>query len=204
MTSNYEKLIRQNLSELYANLPGDLEDRLGAEKRLNGFRFRAFGRDCTLGPEGVAFSEVRSTGPEGLLVSLYALRAAKDPLVLEPFKAFSDFPGSMPYQGAFKANSERVLSPYVPLLKERLKQIENAFGGERGPLSLGGDFSFLLYPLPKVALCYICYLPDEEFPASVTCLFSSNALSFMPLDGLADTAEYASKRIVEIIMGSKL
>jgi hypothetical protein len=56
--------------------------------------------------------------------------------------------------------------------------------------------------LPKVALCYIFYLPDEEFPASVTCLFSQNALSFMPLDGLADVAEYTSKVIIQLIRGN--
>jgi len=43
--------------------------------------------------------------------------------------------------------------------------------------------------LPKIALLLIFYLPDEDFPASATCLFSTNALSFMPLDGLADVAE---------------
>ena len=64
---------------------------------------------------------------------------------------------------------------------------------------LGGDFSFILYPLPKIALCFIFYLPDEEFPASVTCLFSANALSFIPLDGLADVAEYTSKGIIGLI-----
>jgi hypothetical protein len=62
-----------------------------------------------------------------------------------------------------------------------------------------GDFSFLLFPLPKVALCYIFYLPDEDFPASVTCLFSSNATSFMPLDGLADVAECSSRKIIQLI-----
>jgi hypothetical protein len=41
--------------------------------------------------------------------------------------------------------------------------------------------------------------PDEEFPASVICLFSQNALSFMPLDGLADVAEYTSKAISQLI-----
>ena len=40
---------------------------------------------------------------------------------------------------------------------------------------------------------------DEEFPASVTCLFSANALSFIPLDGLADVAEYTSNKIIQAI-----
>ena len=39
----------------------------------------------------------------------------------------------------------------------------------------------------------------EEFPASITCLFSANALSFIPLDGLADVAEYTSNKIIQVI-----
>ncbi len=33
------------------------------------------------------------------------------------FKAFKDLPGSMPYQGALTANSERVLVPHVLKIK---------------------------------------------------------------------------------------
>lgn len=65
--------------------------------------------------------------------------------------------------------------------------------------SAGGDFFFLLFPLPKIALCYIFYFPDEDFPPSVTCLFSFNAPRFMPLDGLADVAEYTTKGIIELL-----
>ena len=57
----------------------------------------------------------------------------------------------------------------------------------------------LLYPLPKIALCTIFYLADDEFPPSATCLFSANALDFMPLDGLADVAEYTSKKIIQMV-----
>ena len=64
---------------------------------------------------------------------------------------------------------------------------------------MGGDFSFVVYPLPKIALCYIFYDPDEDFPASVTCLFSNNARRFLPLDGLADVGEYTSRKILEIV-----
>jgi hypothetical protein len=42
-------------------------------------------------------------------------------------------------------------------------------------------------------------LPDEKLPASATCLFSNNALSFLPIDALADTGEYTSKKIIELI-----
>ena len=105
----------------------------------------------------------------------------------------------MPYHGAFAVNSEQILVSRVPQIKERRDVILNAFDGESNPAGAAGDFSLLLYPLPKIALCYIFYLPDEEFPASATRLFSSNALSFMPLDGLADVGEYTSKKILQLI-----
>jgi hypothetical protein len=54
-------------------------------------------------------------------------------------------------------------------------------------------------PLPKIALCFIGYLADEEFPASATCLFSSNASDFMPMDGLADVGEYTARTICRLI-----
>jgi len=105
----------------------------------------------------------------------------------------------MPYHGAFHANSERVLVPRVGPIQESRDLILRLFRGVADAAGPAGDFSLLLYPLPKIALCYIFYLPDEDFPASVTCLLSANAHSFMPLDGLADVAEYTSKKIVLIL-----
>jgi hypothetical protein len=131
----------------------------------------------------------------GLLVSLYARHARPDAMETEPFLAFKDFQGSMPYQGAFSANSERVLIPHMARVRESASIIEEAFGGRHAGM---GDFSMILYPLPKIALSYICYLPDDEFPAAVTVLFSANALCFMPLDGLADVAEYTSREIIRL------
>ncbi|MBC2717373.1 MAG: DUF3786 domain-containing protein [Desulfobacteraceae bacterium] len=68
-----------------------------------------------------------------------------------------------------------------------------------GHKSLILNFSFTVYPLPKIALCYIFYEADHEFPASVTCLYSNNARFFLPVDGLADGGEYTSKKILRVI-----
>lgn len=61
------------------------------------------------------------------------------------------------------------------------------------------SFASTLYPLPRLGLYYIFYLPDHEFPASVTCLFQANAESFLPIAALADVAEYTVKRIIQLI-----
>jgi hypothetical protein len=202
MTSNYEKIIKDNLKRIYANPIEKLRKALPATREDNVFLFRAFGQDCSLGPETIRLDGSQETGPKGLLVSLYATYVSHEPIRLEPFMAFKDFPGSMPYHGAFSANSEQILVPHVTQIREGQDVILGVFSGKVGPEGVAGDFSLLLYPLPKIALCYIFYLPDEDFPASVTCLFSQNALSFMPLDGLADVAEYTSKAIIQLLKGN--
>lgn len=201
MVSNYEKIIRENLTRIYHNLSENLEKALPATKKEHLFYFRAFGEDCCLGAEGITLSGRPVEGPKGLLISLYANHAGHDPIQLEPFQSFKDLPGSMPYHGAFISNSERILVPHVLRIKENQQSILDAFNGGRAPAGIAGDFSFVLYSLPKIALCYIFYLPDEEFSSSATCLLSANALSFMPLDGLADVAEYTSKTILTLSAG---
>jgi hypothetical protein len=200
MASNYEKIIDQNLAALEGpSNRTNLEAWLPAEKRGSSYEFRAFGETCSLGRKEIALSGKKESGPKGLILSLYALHAVPDPLILEPFKAFKDFPGTMPDHGAFAANSQRPLIPHVLRIKGASSGIVEAFHGENTLPGTGGDFSFLLFPLPKIALGYVFYLPDEDFPPSVTCLFSSNAPRFMPLDGLADVAEYTTKKIIELL-----
>lgn len=198
MRSNYERLILENLGRVYGN-PENMERLLPALRRGNQFLFRAFGEDCRMDPEGVTFSERPDTGPRALLVSLYAAHARPDPVRLVPFQAFKDLPGSMPYHGAFTMNSERVLAPHVSRIREKANLIRKAFDGQRDFQGEAGDFSLLLYPLPKIGLCCIFYMADEEFPPSATCLFSANAISFMPLDGLADVAEYTAREMIRLI-----
>jgi len=50
----------------------------------------------------------------------------------------------------------------------------------------------------KIALCYLFYEADEDFPASATCLYSTYAEQFLPVDALADVGEYTSRTILNI------
>jgi hypothetical protein len=199
MKTNYEKIILDNLQEIYKRDPAELQAWIPASRKNDHFIFRAFGEDCRLGPDKIILSGTQENGPKGLLISLYASHVQADPVKLEPFKAFKDLAGSMPYQGAFTANSERPLVPFVDRIDQNQGTIMETIDGASVPGHQPGDLALLLYPLPKIALCYIFYLADDEFPASATCLYSTNALSFMPLDGLADVAEYTTKKILEII-----
>ena len=197
--SNYEEIIKSNLKRLYSNLPADLADKLPASRIDNEFLLRAFGDSCRITPQNITIGGKAQTGPPGIIISLYALQVAGAACQLTPFKAFRELPGSMPYVGAFSSNTESVLLEHIDAIDREADRIIDQFNGSQETQAGTGDFSFILYPLPKIALNYIFYRADDEFPAAVTCLFSCNAQEFLKTDALADTGEYTSKRILDIL-----
>jgi len=199
MGNNYTKIVQDNLKRLYGNLPEDLAQALPSKRDGNTFLFDAFGKICEIRPEGIFFKEERQTGVIVILISLYALHARPEPSILEPLKAFKDFPNSMPYAGAFITHTQQILVPHVERIEKARKRIMGKLNGRKAPPGVAGDFSFIVYPLPKIALCYIFYEADDDFPASVTCLYSNNALSFLPIDALADVGEYTSREMLDLI-----
>jgi len=130
---------------------------------------------------------------------MYASFVTNEPVQRQPLKAFKQFPGGMGYQGAFAMNAEKALHSHIKLIKNHQDEVITRFSGHPNLDAKRCDFSFTLFPLPRVGLYYIFKLPDEEFLASVTCLFASNADRFLPVAGLADTAEYTAKKIIEIV-----
>jgi hypothetical protein len=201
MTDNYAKIVQDNLSRLYSNLPKDLAKNLPGEQDEERFTFDAFGEKCVIEPKRITLGEKKHSSVLGILISLYALNAWSDICVPKPLKSFKEFPDSMPYVGAFATHTEKLLVPYVEKIKESAQRIAKILKGEKAPSEAGGDFSLFVYPLPKIALCYIFYEADDDFPASVTCLYSNNANQFMSVDGLADVGEYTSRKIINLIEG---
>lgn len=197
--SAYEEIIKKNLQRLYRQLPEDLAEKIPASRRDDGFVFRAFGESCRITPEGIKLGDNPETGPLGIVISLYALYIDTVSCQLTPFKAFREMPDSMPYVGAFASHTERVLVNHIDKIERKADHIAQQLNGSREAHKDAGDFSFIVYPLPKIALNYIFYRADEEFPAAVTCLFSYNAAAFLPTDALADTGEYTSKKILDIL-----
>ncbi|MEW6079586.1 MAG: DUF3786 domain-containing protein [Thermodesulfobacteriota bacterium] len=199
--SNYAGIIRNNLKKLYEQGPGSPENRLPAAKDGNRLMFEAFGESCVVSPDTITLSGQEVTDPRGIIISLYALHASADPCVVTPFRAYREFADTAPYAAAFHARTEQALVPCAESIAAKVDVIRNLLNGGDPPAEAGGDFAFTVTPLPKIRLCYIFYAADEEFPASVTCLYSSNAPAFLPPDALADTGEYTSKKIIQIITG---
>ena len=199
MTDNYSSIVQDNLRRLYANLPIDLSKNLPAKKVGEQFHFVAFGENCVIDPDKIILGEEEHFAVLDLIISVYALTANSEECVLFPLKAFKEFPDSITHVAGSAMPTSKLLSPHVDKIKEEMDHIIRKFNGEKGPSDAGGDFSFIVYPLPKIALCYVFYEADDDFPASVSCLYSNNANQFMPVGGLADVGEYTSKQILKII-----
>ncbi len=197
--SNYAEIIKKNLQRLYSQLPEDFAERLPASRTDDGFLFCAFGESCRITPESIKLGNKEETGPAGIVISLYVLQVDTVSCQLTPFKAFREMPDSTPYVGAFASHTERVLVNQINKIELKTDRIAQQFKGWQEANKNAGDFSFIVYSLPKIALNYIFYRADDEFPATVTCLFSHNAAEFLPTDALADTGEYTSKKILDIL-----
>jgi len=197
--TQYEKIIHDNLQAIFQQPAQSLISHIKAHKSNGNYEFNAFGQTCCVSPDGIFLGNERQTGPLGIILSLYAKHAVPDECIIEPLNAYKSFPNTAPYVGAFARYTEQALVPYVEAIESNRRQIYERFDGQEAPQSLGGDFSFYVWPVPKIMLCYIFYRSDDDFPASVTCLFSNNASRFMPNDALADTGEYMSKSILELL-----
>ncbi len=190
---------RSNLTTLYNNLPPELERLLPGQRDDRVYRLKAFGGFCYIGPEGVDVDHGPDTNTIKRLIMSYALHASEEPCHPTPFKAFRELPNSTPYVDQFTANAEQILNDHIFGIERHLELVLNTFNGELCPDIDGEDLSIIVRPLPKIKLCYNFYLADNELPASVTCLFSNNALSFLPIDALAELGECSSKKIIELI-----
>ncbi len=199
MADNYTRIVRDNLQRLYENPPQDLAGALAARREGNRYHFQAFGEACRIGRDGIWLDGKPQTGALGIVISLYALHARPEPCLLEPLRSFKEFPNGTIYAGAFVSRTEHALLPHVEQIETRMKVIADTLHGRDASNSMHGDFSLLLWPLPKIALCYGFYRADDELPPSASCLFSQNASRFLPIDALADVGEYTSRKILSLV-----
>jgi hypothetical protein len=192
----YAAIIRDHLTAAFEGNAGLLAAYPGVDARDDGWRLTAFGQSCTLSPQGIVIDGRTDWGPRGIIIALLAKHAAPDPRIDTPWQAFRDLPDSAPYVGAFRARTELLLVPRVSEMYHQRTFIATRFKARPAPEEAPGDWTLVLDPLPKISLCYHFYLPDEEFPANATCLFSNNAHRFLPTDALADVGEYTSRALI--------
>jgi hypothetical protein len=199
MSQNILSIQKEYLQKVWARPIQELEEAIPARHEGSAFHFQAFGEPCEIRREEIILGGESLHGAEGLLIAIYSSIVTNEPVQLQPLKAFKQFPGGMGYQPAFATNAERILIPHVESIQKRKEELIARFSGNLNKDVKRYDFSFTLYPLPKIPLYYLFNLPNEEFPATVTCLFSTNADRFLPVEGVADTAEYTAKKIIQLV-----
>jgi len=192
----YADIIRNHLSNLFQKDTDVLTSYPGITATANGFELNAFGRRCLISTAGVLFDGRPDWGPRGIIVALLARHATSEIAIESPWRAFRELPDSAPYVGAFRAHTEQILVPHVAALYAQRESVAKNLKGRPPGGDAPGDWSIVLDPLPKIALCYHFYLPDEDFPANVTCLYANNADRFLPTDALADVGEYMSRALI--------
>jgi hypothetical protein len=133
MIDNYAKIVQDNLSRLYSNLPKDLAKNLPGEQNEERFIFDAFGEKCVIEPKRITLGEKEHSSVFGILISLYALNACSDICVPSPLKSFKEFPDSMPYVGAFATHTEKLLVPHIVKIKKPWMPLKNLKKNEEIP-----------------------------------------------------------------------
>ena len=155
MANNYENVIRNNLTQAFEQPAASLAENLPAEIVEETLRFRAFGCTCEISVDGIRLDGVPEIGALGVVISLYLRGASPDVAVIEPLRAYKEFPDTMPYWGAFRTHTESILVPYVEKIRDIRQDIIQQFNGREAFEDASGDFAFLIQPLPKIFLCYI-------------------------------------------------
>lgn len=129
MSQNFLPIQKEYLQKVWERELKELEEFLPASFKGGCFYLQAFGEPCELYPQEILLGGQPLTGPEGILIALYALHAQKEVPQLHPLKSFKQFPGGMAYYGAFSANAEKSLRPYVTILQERQQELAVRFAG---------------------------------------------------------------------------
>jgi len=201
MTEKFVETQMNYVKQIYDRGIEDLERRILARRERDEFFFRAFGQDCRLTREGVFMDGVRDTEWAGVLVSIYALHASEQEVRLHPLQSFKEVGGTVAASpNSWVAVAQNELAVHIHEIRNCREKIIVTFDGHdnAGRQGARGDFSFTLYPLPKVPYFYNFYSPDDEFGASVTGLIASNARAFLPLDTIGDVAFVTAKKVVEL------
>lgn len=142
--------------------------------------------------------EIRSNSPSGqiLLKRLnyflkpvllnYLLQAKNIPLSGDYVTPSSLSGGETFFRGSHELPFER-LALLFELEKEKLERIALNLGGMPAEF---GDFSFKLFPLPKVPVVLVFWRGDEEFPAEAKIMYDKTVKLHLPVDLIWSVSMY--------------
>jgi hypothetical protein len=133
-----------------------------------------------------------------LIYYFHTVWAARDRVQQEAagWISFSDLPDGRFYTQAFQGYTGALLGRRFGNRKENFEAAALGCGGTQFVL---GDAAFSFEVLPRVTLAAVCWLGDEDFPASYRILFSETIADYLPTDACAIAGSMLTQRIISQI-----
>lgn len=116
------------------------------------------------------------------ILMLHYLTTANGQPLVKNWISFKELPDGAIYNDPF---TRRTIKPMLDTFSdnpENLVRLAEEIGGMAGDI---GDVSVTLPVFPQVAITYVIWEGDEEFPATGTVLFDSSAKSYLPTEDYA-------------------
>lgn len=130
-------------------------------------------------------------------VILSYLRSSGTSFVPVPWRAYGGFPGAAAFE--FRKIVEVPLLPHVQELLDRSASLLPLFDGSAAASLIGCDLAFSVRALPKVHLHVELCRENDEFPAELWVLFTSNADRFLSVSAMLQLGELFKERLVSLL-----
>jgi hypothetical protein len=109
--------------------------------------------------------------------------------------AFNQIPGGLFYAQAFQGYSGDELTKAFGNDSEAFMEANERLGGRR---EFFGNLAYSYQVLPRVPIMVVCWLGDEDFPASYRILFDSNAHHHLVTDAYAILGSHLTRRLIKL------
>jgi hypothetical protein len=109
--------------------------------------------------------------------------------------AFNQIPGGLFYAQAFQGYSGDELTKTFGNDSDAFMDANERLGGRR---EFFGNLAYSYQVLPRVPIMVVCWLGDEDFPASYRILFDSNAHHHLVTDAYAILGSNLTRRLIKL------
>jgi hypothetical protein len=107
--------------------------------------------------------------------------------------AFTELPNGRFYTRAFQGYTGQELARHFGNEEWLFEETAVALGGQSVPFA---DAAFRFQVLPHVPVLAVCWLGDEDFPASYKLLFDAHTSHHLPTDGCAILGSMLTRRLL--------
>ena len=130
------------------------------------------------------------------ILLLHYLAKAKGESIRQEWISFKELPDGFIYINPF---TKRTINPMLSLFAKDLDMFLNVAKRLGAQVEQLGDASVTIQVLPKIAITYVIWQEDEEFPSSGNILFDGSAASYLPTEDYAFLASFVVFKMKELM-----